>query len=101
MVWQKTTAYANFFKVIRAINDCPQLQIDCKNDRDSLELRASQFERISGHSLFQWCTGAVDGIAIRIIAPGRDQVNNQNHFYSGSKKTHCLNLQVKTSYYHN
>lgn len=90
----RTTVYNNFLRVVKAINDCPQLKIDCLNDLSSLEQRASQFESRSGHNLFQWCTGAIDGIAIKIKAPPCDEVQNQNRFYSGNKKAHCLNLQV-------
>ncbi len=50
---------------------------------------------------FSWCTRAIDGIAIRIKALPSDEMQNQNRFYSGNKKAHCLYLQVNRffSYY--
>lgn len=90
----RTTVYENFFRVIRAINECPQLDIHCPTDERSLEIRASEFEKLSTNHIFQWCNGAVDGIAITIKTPRKNEVRNQNRFYSGNKKSHCLNLQV-------
>lgn len=89
----KSTAYENFKRVIRAINNHPLLQIQCDMSVDAQKERAAGFEALSTHKTFQFCTGAVDGLALTTIAPSRKKFRNQAQFHSGSKKKNCVNMQ--------
>lgn len=89
----RSTTYANFFKVIRAINSNPLLAIECNNEKTHLQRRANGFKELSQHGIFQHCTGAIDGLAIHIRAPSCREVQNQSRFFSGNKKKYCLNMQ--------
>lgn len=88
-----SSVYTNLHEVARAINKHPALEIKCDNDRASLETRAADFQSLSTHKLFEYCTGAIDGLAIRIRAPSKKEVQNQLRFYNGNKKFYSLNLQ--------
>lgn len=87
------TAYDNFHRVVEAINEHPALEIVCDNSIAALRTRSAQFMERSTHDIFQYCTGAIDGLAIHIRAPSNAEVMNQSRFYSGSKKKYCLNMQ--------
>ena len=87
------TAYDNFHRVIDAINENPALEIVCDNSISALRTRSAQFMERSTHDIFQYCTGAIDGLAVHIRAPSNAEVMNQSRFYSGSKKKYCLNMQ--------
>lgn len=90
----KSQVYDVFDRVIAAINSHPQLRIKCDNSEAALEQRAKEFERKSRGGLFEWCTGAVDGLAIKIQCPSSTKYQNQCHYYSGNKKLYCLNMQA-------
>lgn len=85
-------AYCNLRRVVRVINRLPALAITCSNDVEALEKRASRFEERSSHDMFQFCSGAIDGLAIKIEAPKK--VLNQTQYYSGGKQMYCLNVQA-------
>lgn len=63
----KPTVYANFHRVIHAINTHPALEILCDNSPTELKKRSDEFKERSSFDLFQYCTGAIDGQAIYII----------------------------------
>lgn len=88
-----STTYDNFDRVIKAINSHPALSIDCDMTPDGMRARADGFKDRSTHGLFQYCTGAIDGLAIHIRAPSRLEVMNQSRFFSGNKKKYCMNMQ--------
>jgi hypothetical protein len=85
--------YTNLHEVVRAINKHPALAISCPTDKASLCARAADFAQLSTHGLFKYCTGAIDGLAIRIRAPSVKEVANQTRFYNGNKKFFSLNMQ--------
>jgi hypothetical protein len=88
----KALAYANFHRFIDAVNSCEDLAIRFDNQPESLAIQASGFKARSTHELFEYCCGAIDGLAIKIKCPSN--VLNQSHYYSGSKKFYCLNMQA-------
>jgi hypothetical protein len=59
-----------------------------------LKTRAREFAAKSGAHLFKHCTGAIDGLAIRVAARSKGEVQNLVRFYNGNKKSHCLNMQA-------
>ena len=59
----RSTVYANFQRVIDAINNHPALEIICENNPVELKRRSAQFMARSTHDVFQYCTGAIDGLA--------------------------------------
>lgn len=89
-------AFKNFHDVVEAINSCPALDItyDTKNV-DVLNGVAEGFKNRSGHDIFKKCVGAIDGLAIKIQCPSKNEVLNQAQYYmySGSKKFYCINMQ--------
>lgn len=87
-------AYWNFHRVVDAINQCSMLDLFFEISREHLARLAEGFRRRSFNGLFQFCVGALDGIAIAIKFPSRRQARNQTRFYSGSKKKACLNVQA-------
>jgi hypothetical protein len=89
----RAQVYKNFREVIKAINECPALAIQCDNSDEGLSKRAREFATLSKHSLFHYCVGAIDGLAISIRAPSKKKVKNQTRYFSGNKKKFCLNLQ--------
>ena len=89
----KPTVYANFHRVIHAINTHPALDIVRDNSPGELKARSDGFKERSSFDLFQYCTGAIDGLAIHITAPKNTEVQNQSRFFSSSKKKYCLNMQ--------
>lgn len=89
----RSSCYAILHQVVSAINNCPALEINGRNDILSLQSRAAEFKKKSTHGLFEYCVGAIDGLAIRIAVPSRSETKNQTAFYSGSKKFYCVNLQ--------
>eukprot|EP01031_Cornospumella_fuschlensis_P030374 gene30374-36701_t len=94
-----TTVYHNFQKVIRAINEHPDLAIQCDNSLQSLKARAAAFQEKCTvmPELFKYCTGAIDGLAIEIICPRNTK--HQTRYYSGSMRCklqiHCHGLQAR------
>jgi hypothetical protein len=55
-----------------------------------------EFQNLTTHHLFKYCVGAIDGLAIYVEAPtskGKGGGLNTRRYYSGSKKSYCLNLQ--------
>ncbi|KAJ1413565.1 hypothetical protein B484DRAFT_335492 [Ochromonadaceae sp. CCMP2298] len=89
----QTQAYVNLHRVVAAINRHPSLAIACDNSLAALQQRGDGFNSRSQHKLFRYTTGAIDGLAIRIIAPSINEVQDQGKFHSSSKKTYCLNIQ--------
>ena len=90
----KSTTYANFHRVIHAINNHPALEIACNNSLPELQRRSAKFMDRSTNDVFKYCTGAIDGLAIHIRAPSKVEVFNQSRFFSGSKMKCCINMQA-------
>jgi hypothetical protein len=78
----KSTAYKIFHSVITAINSADTLAIKCDNSETALQQRANEFKARSTCGLFQYCTGAIDGLAIPIHCP--KNVVNQTRYFSGN-----------------
>jgi hypothetical protein len=56
------TVYENFHRVIHAINSHPALAITCDNSFSGLQSRADDLMGRSSYDIFQYCTGAIDGL---------------------------------------
>lgn len=87
----ESTVYDILHKVVHAINTNPALAITDNHSTIQLEQRAEGFCKRSTHSLFKFCTGCIDGLAIQIAAP-RGQAN-QARYWSNSKKKYAINMQ--------
>jgi hypothetical protein len=91
----KAQAFANLHRVVAAVNDCPALDITFNTSREALDDLAAGFKKRSKpYGIFKKCVGAIDGLAIKIKCPRRNEVINQSHYYSGSKKIYCMNMQA-------
>jgi hypothetical protein len=88
----KSTVYSNLHDVVAAINSCPQLEIRYDVKSDKVSEMAEGFKSRSERKVFEYCCGAIDGLAIKIKCPKK--VLNQSHYYSGNKKFYCLNMQA-------
>lgn len=88
-----TVAYDNFHEVIEAINAHPNLCIEYPNTLSKLKEVAGGFCKRSTHRMFEFCVGAIDGLAIQIRAPSKCDTKVQSRFWSGNKKMYCLNMQ--------
>jgi hypothetical protein len=94
----KSFHYSNLHVVVNAINRHPGLAVNCDVSQPALRSRADQFQNLGSHELFQFCTGAIDGLAIHIQAPSSRDVKNQKRFFSGSKMKFCINMQGNILY---
>ena len=90
----QTFTYANFRKVVWAINRHPALKIEFDLSAESLQLKAHNFNKLGDHDLFKYCVGAIDGLAIKTRTPSRVLYKNTARFMSGSKKMVCINMQA-------
>jgi len=90
----KSQAFTNLHKVVEAINSCSALDIIFDKSEENLVELASGFQKRSDHNIFKKCVGAIDGLAIKIKCPRKSEVLNQSHYFSGSKKFYCLNMQA-------
>jgi hypothetical protein len=79
-------------KVVRAINNHPALEIKCDMSLEACVKRSRGFENRSSFGIFQYVTGAIDGLMLKHTAP--KNVENQQAYMSGSKKVHCVNMQA-------
>ena len=86
--------YYNLRSVVRAINSNPNLKIKCDTSSEALRTRASNFKALGDYDLFQYCVGAIDGLAIKTRTPNRNSYKNTARFMSGSKKMVCINMQA-------
>lgn len=89
----ESTTYANLHAVALAITLCPELDVTYDLTEAGLKERAAGFKKMSLPGLFEYAVDSIAGLAIRIAAPKKKEVKNVVRFFSGSKKTHCLNLQ--------
>ena len=88
-----TFTYSNLRNVVRAINGNPQLKINFDRSDLGLKSSAANFNKLGDHDLFQYCVGAIDGLAIKTRTPNRNSFKNTARFMSGSKKMICINMQ--------
>lgn len=89
----RSTAYAIAFRVIRALNACPEL--DCRWPKgDEVAEVAQQFQNRSSSGVLKKCVGAMDGLFIRITKPTARETAEPNSFFSGHKKGFGMNFQV-------
>jgi hypothetical protein len=73
----KDFCYKNLKKIVRAINSHPNLAIESDHSPLALKRKAKQFSDNCDHpDLFNYCVGAIDGIAISIECPPSE--NNGN-----------------------
>ena len=80
----RSTVYSNLKKVVRGINSHPALAIQCDNSPAGLVERAAKFKCKNEAPLFEYCTGAIDGLAIYTMCP--KGVLNQAEYFSGNKQ---------------
>lgn len=84
----ESVVYFNLHKICKIINSNPALAITCPNDLSSLKDRANGFKNIGSYELFQYATGAIDGLALPIRTPRRE------FFVYLTKLTFLINLTV-------
>ena len=64
--------YSNLRSVVRAINSNPNLKIKCDTSDESLRTRGTNFKDLGDYDLFQYCVGAIEGLAIKTRTPNRN-----------------------------
>lgn len=90
----RSTAYQTAFRVIAALNACPEL--NCKWPEGEDVARAARvFENRSSLGIIRKCIGAMDGLFIRMIRPTAQQTAEPNNYFSGHKKGFGMNFQVR------
>ena len=62
----KSFVYDNLLTVCKAINNCPVFDLDYSINNWNLIQRAEEFYTKSTCVIFQYCCGAIDGLAIKI-----------------------------------
>ncbi|CAM9584259.1 unnamed protein product, partial [Ectocarpus sp. 8 AP-2014] len=91
-VISRSTAYQTAFRVIAAINKCPQL--DCKWSQGEDAVRgAALFKERSTLGVIRKCVGAMDGLFVRTIRPILRDTPEPNTHFSGHKKGFGMNFQ--------
>lgn len=95
-VISRSTAYQTAFRVIAAINKCPQL--DCKWPQvEDLVRGAALFKERSTLGVIRKCVGAMDGLFVRTIRPILRGTPEPNTHFSGHKKGFGMNFQVRNT----
>ncbi|CAM9376802.1 unnamed protein product [Discosporangium mesarthrocarpum] len=84
-----STAYFVLHRALEAINSCPDLATDDRQD-----YVAAEFRERSKQGIMDRCVRAVDGLFIRIHKPRVKEHPAPARFYSGHKKGIVLNLKA-------
>ncbi|CAN0371733.1 unnamed protein product, partial [Pylaiella littoralis] len=89
----RSTAYQTAFRVIKAINDCTELDCKWPATPEDVADKAAHFEKRCSVGVIRKCVGAMDGLFVRTIRPTTRDTAEPNSYYSGHKKGFGMNFQ--------
>lgn len=91
-----STLFTLVWRVVTAINNCPELNINFPNDHEEQKAIAAQFLSRSG-AKFDNCVGCIDGLLICTEKPMERELEftkcGSKSFYCGRKSKFGLNMQ--------
>jgi len=86
------------WQVIRAINNCTELNIIFPATQEDFDALADGFTSLSTGEAITNCVGVIDGHHLEIEVPPKDVVGNVRSYYSGHYKTYGVNVQAIADY---
>jgi len=86
------------WQVIRAINNCTELNIIFPATQEDFDALADGFTSLSTGEAITNCVGVIDGYHLEIEVPPKDVVRNVRSCYSGHYKTYGVNVQAIADY---
>ncbi|CAN0425737.1 unnamed protein product, partial [Pylaiella littoralis] len=89
----RSTAYQTAFRVIKAINDCTELDCKWPATPEDVADKAAHFEKRCSVGVIRKCVGDMDGLFVRTIRPTTRDTAEPNSYYSGHKKGFGMNTQ--------
>lgn len=90
----RSAFHASIWKVIVAINKCPQLQIRFPSTNEECSAAAAGFKAVStGHAINN-CVCVLDGYHMEIICPPKHVVKNVKSYFNGHYRSHGFNVQA-------
>jgi hypothetical protein len=90
----KPSFYRVCWQTIKAIYNCPELQLHFPQTHEECSLAAANFAAISRGQAVVNFVGAIDGFLLEIAAPPPDLVGNVRSYYSGHYKRYGVNVQA-------
>ena len=86
--------YCLLWKTIKAINNCPKLQISWPYTKARQLECATRFTSISTNCALWDCVAVLDGYHLQTITPSKKEVHNVWLYFSGHYKTYGVNIQA-------
>ena len=86
--------YHLLWKAIKAINNCPRLQITWPYTKDRQLESATLFTSISTNHALRDCVAVLDGYHLQTITPAKKEVHNVQSYFSGHYQTYGVNIQA-------
>ena len=88
--------YHLLWKTIKAINNCPELQITWPYTKDRQLECATGFTSISTNCALQDCVAMLnlDGYHLQTITPSKKEVHNVQSYFSGHYQTYGVNIHA-------
>ena len=90
--------YATVHKVLRAINNCEQLQLKFPTTKEDMQHIALGFKKISNDGIITGCIDCIDGWLCPINVPKKNEVGRVTAFYSGHYAQYGINVQACCDY---
>ena len=82
------------WKIIKALNNCAELQITWPNTKKCHVECACGFTSISTNHALHECVAVLDGYHLQTITPSKKEVYNVQSCFSGHYQTCMINIQV-------
>ena len=86
--------YRVLWRTVRAMNQCPELDINWPKQPAEIYAAASGFQSVGTDGTINNCVGVVDGYLLRTATPRRSEVKNVRSFFSGHYKCYGVNVQA-------
>ena len=86
--------YHLLWKTIKAINNCPKLQITWLYTKEMQLHCATGFTSISTNHVLRDCVAVLDGYHLQTITPSKKGVPNVWSYFSGHYQTYGVNIQA-------
>ena len=91
--------YFVVWKVIRAINSCPELDLVFPQSDEECKEASRGFESISDHGAIWRCVSVVDGYFLHTRTPPKRLVPNVRSFFSGHYQQTGVNVQAAADHH--
>ena len=86
--------YCLLWKTIKAIHNCPELQISWPYTKERQLDCATRFTSISTNHALWDCVAVLDGYHLQTVTPSKKEVHNVQSYFSGHYQTYGVNIQA-------